>query len=148
MDIAVNKKARFNYEILEQFEAGIVLTGTEVKSIRAKKISLVDSHAVFKGDELFLLNARIEPYSHGTHFNHEPARSRKLLLHKKEIMRLKGKLKEKGWVLVPLKVYFKNNKHVKVQLGLGKGKKTHDKRQVIKERDLDRDARRELKNFG
>jgi len=148
MDIAINKKARFNYEILEQFEAGIVLLGTEVKSIRAKKISLVDSHAVFKGNELYLVNARIEPYSHGTSFNHEPTRSRKLLMHKKEIMRLKGKLKEKGWVLVPLKVYIKNNKNVKVQLGLGKGKKIHDKRQTIKNRDLDRDAQRELKNFG
>lgn len=147
MDIAVNKKARYNYEILEQFEAGIVLLGTEVKSIRAKKISLVDSHAVFKGDELFLINARIEPYSHGNVFNHEPGRSRKLLLHKKEIMRLKGKLREKGWVLVPIKVYLKNKKHIKVQLGLGKGKKTHDKSQAIKERDLDRDAQRELKNY-
>jgi len=147
MDIVKNKKAYFQYEILEDFEAGIVLKGSEVKSLRQKKISLVDAYAVFKGDELFMINARIEPYDHGTSFNHDPVRSRKLLLKKKELMRLKGKVKEKGYVLVPLKMYFKGNRHVKVFLGLGKGKKLHDKSKAIKDRDLERDAQRELKDY-
>ncbi|MES0490935.1 MAG: SsrA-binding protein SmpB [Leptospirales bacterium] len=147
MDIAKNKKAYFQYEILEEVEAGIVLVGSEVKSLRLKKISLTESYAVFKRNELYLLNARIEPYTNSTTFNHDPVASRKLLLKKKELMRLKGKLAEKGWVLVPLKMYFKYNRYAKVLLGLGKGKKMYDKRAVIKERDLKREALRELKDY-
>ena len=147
MEIVKNKKAFFQYEILEDIEVGIVLKGTEVKSLRQKKVSLLDAYATFKGDELFMINARIEPYDHDTSFNHDPVRSRKLLLKKKELMRLKGKIREKGFVLVPLKLYFKGNRHVKVLLGLGKGKKLHDKRQTIKDRDLKRDAQRELKDY-
>lgn len=147
MEIAKNTKARFEYEIIEEIEAGIVLSGSEVKSLRLKKAAIVDSYGVIKGQEVFLINMRIEPYLHGHHFNHEPVRSRKLLLHKKEIARLKSKLAEKGWALVPLKLYFKNNKTVKVLLGLCRGKKLHDKRQSIKDKDLNRDALRELKNY-
>jgi len=147
MDIAKNKKAYFQYEILEEVEAGIVLKGSEVKSLRLKKVSLTESYAVFKRNELYLLNARIEPYVQATTFNHDPVASRKLLLKKKELLRLKGKLAEKGWVLIPLKMYFKHNRYVKVLLGLGKGKKMHDKRAAIKDRDLKREALRELKDY-
>jgi SsrA-binding protein len=147
VEIAKNSRARFEYEILEDFEAGIVLAGSEVKSLRNKKVSLVDSYAVFKGSELFLINMRIEPYTAGSHFNPEPLRSRKILLKKKELVRLKSKLAEKGLSLIPLKIYFKNNRLVKVLLGLARGKKIHDKRQSLKEKDLDREAQRELKNF-
>lgn len=147
MDIVVNKKARFEYEITDTYEAGIVLIGSEVKSIRNKKISLADSYAVFKKDELYLINARVEPYSHSAHFTKSPTRARKLLLHKKELQKLKGKIKEKGWTLIPLKIYIKDKAHVKVLLGLGRGKKTYDKKMSIKEKDLQKDALRELKNF-
>lgn len=148
MEIARNKKARFNYEIIEDFEAGIVLTGTEVKSLRQKKVNIGDAYATISRDELYLTNARIEPYSHGTHSNHEPERPRKLLMKRKEIEKLRGKLNEKGLALLPLKMYFNNKGIVKVLLGLGKGKKMHDKRQTIKERDIKRDTERELKNWG
>jgi len=147
MEIAKNSKARFEYEIIEEFEAGIVLTGSEVKSMRQKKVSLVDSYGVIKSNEVFLINMRVEPYLHGHHFNHEPVRTRKLLFHKKEIGRLKSKLAEKGWALIPLKIYFKNNRTVKVLIGLCRGKKLHDKRQSIKDKDLKREAMRELKSF-
>ncbi|MDH4200975.1 MAG: SsrA-binding protein SmpB [Spirochaetia bacterium] len=147
MEIVKNSKARFEYEILEEIEAGIVLAGSEVKSLRLKKVSLVDSYAKFKGNELFLVNARIEPYTHGSFFNHDPVGSRKLLLKKKELFRLKGKLAEKGWTIIPLKMYFKDNKIVKVLLGLCRGKKAHDKRQSIKDKDLKKEALRELKHF-
>ena len=147
MDIVVNKKARFNYEIFEEIEAGIVLVGTEVKSLRDKKVNLSDSYAVFKKDELYLLNARIEPYTHGNVFNHDPLRARKLLLKEKELSKLKGKLLQKGWVMLPMKMYFKNNRWVKVKLGLGKSKKKHDKRQAIREKDIARDTEREMKNY-
>lgn len=146
MDVAINKKARFNHEIFEEFEAGIALSGSEIKSIREKKISVIDAYAVFRKNEIFLLNARIEPYKNSSHFNHEPLRTRKLLLHRKEIDRLKGKLQQRGWVLVVLKVYLKNSK-AKILLGLGQAKKKHDKRQVIKERDIARETSRELKNY-
>jgi len=147
MEVAKNSKARFAYEIIEDLEAGIVLTGSEVKSMRLKKVSIVDSYAVIKNNEIFLINMRIEPYTHGHHFNHEPVRNRKLLLHKKEIARLKGKLAEKGWALIPLKIYFKDNRNVKILLGLCRGKKLHDKRQSIKDKDLNREAQRELKSY-
>ena len=142
--ICQNKKAYHDYFVEESFEAGIVLVGTEVKSLRAGKAQLVDSYAVFHGEELFLLNAHISPYSHAARDNHDPTRSRKLLLHKKELQRLMGKVNEKGLSLVPLKLYFKNGK-VKVAIGLVKGKKLYDKRDVMKQKAMNKDVERELK---
>jgi SsrA-binding protein len=142
--ICQNKKAYHDYFVEETFEAGIVLVGTEVKSLRAGKAQLVDSYAVFHGEELFLLNAHISPYSHAARDNHDPTRSRKLLLHKKELQRLMGKVNEKGLSLVPLKLYFKNGK-VKVAIGLVKGKKLYDKREVMKQRAMNKDVEQELK---
>lgn len=146
MDIAINKKARFNNEIFEEIEAGIVLSGSEIKSVRQKKISVSEAYAVFRKNELYLLNSRVEPYLNASHFNHDPERSRKLLLKRKQLDRLKGKLQQKGWVLVVLKVYLKDSK-AKVLLGLGQAKKRHDKRQTIKERDIARDVSRDLKYY-
>ena len=144
--IAINKKARFNYEIVDEIEAGIALNGSEIKSVRERKVNIVDSFATIKSGELFLINLRIEPYSHASHFNHEPTRSRKLLLKRKEIDRLHGKLKEKGIVVVPLKLYLKRH-WVKVLLGLGKGKKLYDKRRDIKDKDMKREMQREMKKY-
>lgn len=146
IEIVKNKKARFEYEILEYFEAGIVLNGTEVKSIRQKKISIQESYAKIKNSELFLTGMNITIYEMGNRFNHEPLRERKLLLHKYEIKRLIGKINEKGLTLIPLKVYIKNGK-VKVELGLGKGKALYDKRKTIQKRDLDREMQREIKRY-
>ncbi len=142
--ITVNKKAYHDYHILETFEAGIVLKGTEVKSVKEGRINLKDSYAKVKNGEIFLFNAHISPYKHGNVFNHDPTRTRKLLLHRKEIDRLTGKIKEKGLTLVPLKVYT-NKGLVKVELGLCKGKKEYDKREDIKRRDLEREIRYESK---
>jgi len=142
--ICNNKRAYHDYFVEESFEAGIVLVGTEVKSLRLGKAQLVDSYAVFKGEELFLLNAHISPYSHAARDNHDPTRSRKLLLHKKELQRLLGKVNERGFSLVPLKLYFKNGK-VKAEIGLVKGKKLHDKRETMKKRAMEKDVERELK---
>jgi SsrA-binding protein len=142
--ICQNKKAYHDYFVEESFEAGIVLVGTEVKSLRAGKAQLVDSYAVFHGEELFLLNAHISPYSHAARDNHDPTRSRKLLMHKKELQRLMGKVNEKGLSLVPLKLYFKNGR-VKVAIGLVKGKKLYDKREVMKQKAMNKDVERELK---
>ncbi len=142
--IAVNRKARHDYEVIDTFEAGIVLLGTEVKSLRAGKANLKDSYARIRNGELWLFGLHISPYSHGSYNNHVPERDRKLLLHKYEIRRLIGKVEEAGLTLVPLKLYFKNGK-VKVQLGLARGRKQYDKRQVIAKREADRDLRRRLK---
>ncbi|HHL72965.1 MAG TPA: SsrA-binding protein SmpB [Bacteroidetes bacterium] len=142
--IAVNRKARHDYEVIDTFEAGIVLLGTEVKSLRAGKANLKDSYARIRNGELWLFGLHISPYSHGSYNNHIPERDRKLLLHKYEIRRLIGKVEEAGLTLVPLKLYFKNGK-VKVQLGLARGRKQYDKRQVIAKREADRDLRRRLK---
>jgi len=142
--ICKNKKAYHDYFVEESFEAGVVLVGTEVKSLRAGKAQLVDSYAVFRGEELFLLNAHISPYSHAAIDNHDPTRSRKLLLHKKELLRLLGKVNERGFSLVPLKLYFKNGR-VKAEIGLVKGKKMHDKREVMKEKAMNKDVERALK---
>jgi SsrA-binding protein len=142
--IAQNKKARFEYFILETFEAGIVLTGTEVKSLRLGKANLKESFGRIENGELFLFNMHISPYSHGNRLNHEPRRTRKLLLHKKEIKKLIGKTKEKGLTLVPTKIYFKDGK-CKVELALGKGKKLFDKREEIKRKDAEREAQRSFK---
>lgn len=142
--ISDNRKARFNYEILESFEAGIVLTGTEIKSIRAARLNLNDAYAVIQHNELFLLNAHISPYSHGNLFNHDPLRTRKLLVHRWQIRRLTGTVKEKGVALIPLKAYWKNGR-VKLEIGLGKGKHLHDKRATIKEREWSREKQSLLK---
>jgi SsrA-binding protein len=137
--IASNRKARHDYTVLDTFEAGIVLTGTEVKSLRAGRASLVESYASVDEGEVWLRNVHIPEYTQGTWTNHAPRRSRKLLLHRKEILRLIGKTKESGLSLVPLSLYFKDGK-VKVELALARGKKAHDKRQDIAKRD----ARREM----
>ena len=140
-EIVQNKKARFEYEILDTIEAGIVLKGTEVKSVRLKKVNIQDAYARIKDGEAFLYGMNISAYESGNIFNHDPLRVRKLLLHKQEIKRLTGKQQEKGLTLVPLKVYWKNGK-VKVLLGLAKGKTLYDKRHDIKKRDSDRELQR------
>lgn len=142
LQIVNNKKANFEYEILDTFEAGIVLKGTEVKSIRVKKVNIEDSFARIMNGEIFITGINISHYEKGNRFNHEPVRDRKLLMHKQEIKRLTGKLKERGFTLVPLKMYFKNGK-VKILLGLGKGKAKYDKRRAIQKRDLEREMQRE-----
>jgi len=136
--IASNRRARHDYAVLDTFEAGIVLTGTEVKSLRAGRASLVESYATVDEGEVWLRNAHIPEYTQGTWTNHAPRRSRKLLLHRKEILRLIGKTKESGLSLVPLSLYFKDGK-VKVELALARGKKAHDKRQDIAKRDAQRE---------
>ncbi len=143
--IATNKKAFFNYEILDCYEAGISLLGSEVKSIRQGRISLKDSYADIKGGEIFLLNCHISPYEAANRFNHDPERERKLLLHRQEIKRLTGKIKERGLTLVPTKVIFNDKGKVKVEICLAKGKKAYQKKEAIKERDLERELRAELK---
>lgn len=140
-----NKKARFNYQISETIEAGLVLRGTEVKSIRAGKLSFRDSYAAFEGSEAFLYNLYINPYSQGNRNNHEPERRRKLLLKKHQIKRLAGKVRERGFSLVPLKVYFKKG-YAKVELGLGKGKTKGDRRETIRRRDMQREMAREFRS--
>ncbi len=145
--IAKNKKAFFNYEILEKHETGISLLGSEVKSIREGRISLKESYAEIKRGEIFLINCHINPYEAANRFNHDPLRERKLLLHRREIKRLTGKVKEKGLTLIPTKVFISNQGNVKVEISLGKGKKAYQKREAIRERDRDREMRAELKNW-
>ncbi|GET35630.1 SsrA-binding protein SmpB [Microseira wollei] len=145
--VSDNRQARFLYEILETYEAGIELKGTEVKSIRQGKANLKDGYGLIRNGEAWLLNVHISPYqSSGEYFNHDPRRTRKLLLHKQEIRKLIGKVEQKGLTLVPLKMYLKNGL-VKVTLGLGKGKKLHDKRDDIKERQDKRDMERAMKRY-
>lgn len=139
--IARNKRARHDYHLLEQWEAGLVLTGTEVKSLRDGKANLSDAYAIVKEGEVFLLNLHISPYDKGNQFNHEPTRTRKLLLHRKEIRRMIGAVERQGLTLVPLELYFKKGV-AKVQLALGKGKKLHDKRDDEKRRDDEREMAR------
>ncbi len=141
--VAKNKKAYFNYQIFETLEAGLVLQGTEVKSLRAGLLQLVDAYAKIEGKEAWLIHAHIGEYSHGGVFNHDPVRRRKLLLHKKEIEKLDAKTRERGYTLIPLEVYFHEGR-AKVLLGLGKGKAVHDKRASIKTRDEQRDTERDL----
>ncbi len=135
-----NKKAYFDYSILEELEAGIALTGTEIKSIRKGSIDLKDTFVNIKNNEAFILNMYIAKYEEGNIFNHEEHRTRKLLLHKKEIKKLKEKIKIEGLTIIPLKLYFKKNK-VKILIGICKGKKLYDKRATLKEKDLKREAR-------
>ena len=142
--IARNKRARFDYEILEQWEAGIVLTGTEVKSLRAGRATINDAFGVVKDGEIWLLNMHVPPYEQGNQFNHDPARTRKLLLHRREVRRLIGAVERQGLTLVALELYFKGS-HAKVRLGLGKGKKVHDKRETIRRREGEREIARALK---
>ena len=139
-----NRKAKYDYEILETIEAGIVLKGTEIKSIRNGKANLKDSYATIKKGEALLLNMHISPYEKGNIFNHEEIRTRKLLLHKKEILKLNDKIHMEGFTLVPIKLYFKGSK-AKILLGLAKGKKSYDKREVIKKRDIERDIKSRMK---
>ncbi len=136
-----NKKAYFDYSILEEKEAGIVLTGTEIKSIRKGSVDLKDSYVLIRNGEAFIINLYIAPYFEGNQFNHEERRNRVLLLHKKEIRSLKEKVVQDGVTLVPLKLYFKKN-HVKILVGVCKGKKLFDKRESIKKRDLEREVRK------
>lgn len=140
--VAENRKARFNYAIEDTVEAGIVLTGTEVKSIRGGKTTIAESYADAKDGEIWLVNANIPEYSQANRFNHEPKRLRKLLLHKKEINRLAGAIEREGMTLIPLKMYFNERGRIKLQLGLAKGKKLHDKRDTEKKRDWDREKGR------
>jgi len=141
---AVNKKARFDYEILETFEAGLVLTGPEVKAVRGKQIKLSGSFVTFHDEVAYLLNTHISKYKYSTLKDYEPERSRKIVLNKKQIAYLTGKMQEKGLTIVPLSVYTKGRK-IKVEIGIGRGKKQYDKKRVLKERQEERDMRRALK---
>lgn len=143
--VCQNRKAFHDYSIDETLEAGIQLLGTEVKSLRDGKANLKDSYVLIKDSEAFLLNCHISPYSHGNIMNHEPLRTRKLLLHRKEIERLRGKMQQKGYTLLPLKIYFKDS-YAKVEVGLAKGKKTYEKRESIKEREAKRTIERAMKS--
>ncbi|MBI1984673.1 MAG: SsrA-binding protein SmpB [Candidatus Wildermuthbacteria bacterium] len=147
MDVlAENRKARFNYEILETFQAGLSLQGPEVKSARLGRMQLAGSYAVFKGHELSLVGSTIPPYQpNNTPSNYKPERSRKLLLNKKELLRLSGKVKERGLTLVPLKVYSTEAGKIKLEIGLAKGKKKWDKREALKKREADREIKRALR---
>ena len=142
--VTQNRRARHDYQILETFEAGIELKGTEVKSLRNGQMTLKDSYAVVRGGEVFLLNAHIAPYEQGNVFNHKPERDRRLLMHKKEIVRVGSKMAERGLTLVPLKVYFKNGR-AKVELGLARGKQQRDKRAALREQEAERDVSRALR---
>ena len=143
--VAKNKKAYYNYEILESYEAGISLVGSEVKSIREGRISLKESYAEIKSGEIFLISCNISPYEAANIFNHDPRRVRKLLLHRREIKRLTGKVIEKGLTLIPTKVLINDRGKIKVEISLAKGKRTYQKRESIRERDREREFRAELK---
>lgn len=146
-EVAVNKKARFDYFIEETAEAGISLSGAEVKSAKMGHINIADSFCFIEKGGITLKNCRIAPYEKGSVFNLDPLRDRQLLLHKREISRLIGKVREKGYTLVPLRVYFKG-RYLKIELGLCKGKHNYDKKNVIRERDLDRQAQRDIKEYN
>ncbi|MCJ7613053.1 MAG: SsrA-binding protein SmpB [Candidatus Aminicenantes bacterium] len=143
--VATNKPAFFNYEIIDSLEAGIALQGSEVKSIREGRISLKESYGEIRNGEAFLVNCDISRYEAANIFNHDPKRTRKLLLHRQELKRLTGKIREKGLTLVPLKVLINDKGRVKVEIALAKGKKTYQKKEALKERDRDRELRAELK---
>ncbi len=145
--IAKNKKAFFNYEIVETYEAGISLMGSEVKSIRDGRVSLKESYAEVRDGEVFLVSCHISPFPPANRMNHEPLRERKLLLHRREIKRLLGKIKEKGLTLIPTQVLISPKGKVKLEIALAKGKRAHQKREVIRERERDREMQAELKRF-
>lgn len=144
--VATNRKALHDYFVVETIEAGIALTGTEIKSVREGRVNLRDGYALIRNGEVWLHNVHIAPYTHGNRENHEPRRERKLLLHRREINRLQSKLNERGWTLVPLRMYLRKN-IAKVELALVRGKRLHDKRETIARRDADRDLRRALKEY-
>ncbi|HRJ69143.1 MAG TPA: SsrA-binding protein SmpB [Beijerinckiaceae bacterium] len=146
--VADNRKARYNFEIGQVFEAGIVLTGTEVKSLRTGKATIGESYASVEGDQLFLVNAYIPEYLQANRFNHETKRPRKLLLHRREIDRLVNAVRREGMTVVPLKLYFNDKGRAKVEIALAKGKKLHDKRETEKKRDWDREKGRLLRDRG
>lgn len=137
----LNRKARYDYAIEDSYEAGIVLTGTEIKSVREGKVNIKDSYAIIKNNEVYLLGSHISSYDEGNRFNHDETRTRKLLLHKKEILKLREKIEKEGYTLVPLKLYFAKNK-AKILLGVAKGKKNYNKKESIKERDIKRENER------
>ena len=138
----INRKANFEYFFEETYQAGIVLSGTEIKSIRSGKVSFNDSYCIFHKGELFVQHLHIAEYSFGTYLNHNAVQERKLLLNKKELKKLASKINEKGYSIIPLKIFFSEKGLAKLEIGLGKGKKHHDKRNVIKERESDRDIKR------
>ena len=146
--VAENRRARFDYAVEEKFEAGIALTGTEVKSLRSGEGSIAESYAEVKNGEAWLINANIPEFSHGNRFNHEPKRPRKLLLHARELNKLTGAVERQGMTLVPLSVYFNSRGRAKVELALAKGRKAHDKREHLKEQDWKREQARLLKQHG
>jgi SsrA-binding protein len=143
--IAVNKPAFFHYDIIETFEAGVELLGSEVKSIKEGRLSLKESYAEVRAGEVFLVNCHVSPYEPANRFNHDPLRPKRLLLHRREIKRLTGKISEKGLTLIPIKVVVNANGRVKVDVALAKGKKTYEKKEAIKERERNRELRGELK---
>jgi SsrA-binding protein len=146
--VAENRRARFDYFIEDTYEAGIALSGTEVKSLRGGQGSIAESYAEVHGGEAWLVNANIPEFSHGNRFNHEPKRPRKLLLHEREIEKMLGAVERKGMTLVPLSVYFNSRGRAKIELALARGKQTHDKRQSIKDRDWKRDKARLMRDRG
>ena len=143
--IAKNRQGRHDYSIIDTWEAGIVLTGTEVKALREGKANISDAYGIVRNGEIYLLNLHISPYERGGYVNHDPTRTRKLLLHRKEIRRLIGAVEREGLTLIPLELYFKKGK-AKVALALGKGKKLHDKRETERQRDADREMARALRS--
>ncbi len=146
--VAENRRARFDYHIDETFEAGIMLTGTEVKSLRFGEGSIAESYAEVRGNECWLVNSNVPEFSHGNRFNHEPKRPRKLLLHQREIDKLQGAVERKGMTLVPLSIYFNSRGRAKVELALARGKNAADKRHTIKERDWKREQQRIMRDRG
>lgn len=145
--IAKNKKANFNYDIQESYEAGISLSGSEVKSVREGRVSLKESYADLRNGEIYLTGCHISQYDPANRLNHEPVRDRKLLLHRREIKRLTGKIKERGFTLIPTKMFITDRGWIKVEVALAKGKKVHQKRESIRERDRERDMQAELKRY-
>ena len=145
--VSNNKKAYHDYFILDTYEAGIELKGTEIKSVRQNQVNLKDSFVRVKNNEVFVENMHISPYDHGNIFNHDPKRTRKLLLHKKEILKITNKLKEGGLTVVPTKLYFNKSSKVKLEIAIAKGKKLYDKRNDLKDKDAKRDIERSLKNY-
>jgi SsrA-binding protein len=146
--VSANRKARFHYEIGETFEAGIALTGSEVKSLRTGKATIAESYADARGGEIYLINATIPVYKQAGQFNHEPKRPRKLLLHKRQINRLIGAVEREGMTLVPLKLYFNDRGRAKIEIALGRGKKLHDKRETTRKRDWERQRGRLMREKG
>jgi SsrA-binding protein len=141
MDIR-NRSAYYEYQIDDKYDAGMVLTGTEVKALRSGKASFNDAYCLFHGDELYLRSLHISEYERGTYNNHDPLRERKLLLNRKELRKIQGKIKEKGFTIIPLRIFFAESGKAKIQIGLARGKKLHDKRESIKQREADRELRR------